>query len=171
MLLLAKVPVEVMALASMQHLKSSLAHHRRMRNEQLAELVALDRPRIRADQSVKKVLLSLLEKRCIEQRRRRAGVHFVNTVKTHISNVYAKLWRERPGRTYANAQRRARAPQKGLDSRARCGNKGRLRPFRRLHLPRRQPLLRVCQLSLSFQNSWASSWRVVVPVFFRMLCT
>ncbi len=86
-----KVPVEVMALCFTVAAYVFLAHHRRMRNEQLAESLV---PWIAREYGLTKreeVLLSLLEKGASNKEIAEQEYISVNTVKTHISNVYAKL--------------------------------------------------------------------------------
>lgn len=68
-----------------------LAHHRRMRNAKLAESLV---PWIAREYGLTKreeVLLSLLEKGASNKEIVEQEYISVNTVKTHISNVYAKL--------------------------------------------------------------------------------
>lgn len=86
-----KVPVEVMALCFTVAAYVFLAHHRRIRNAQLAESLV---PWIAREYGLTKreeVLLSLLEKGASNKEIAEQEYISVNTVKTHISNVYAKL--------------------------------------------------------------------------------
>ena len=86
-----EVPVEVMALCFTVAAYVFLAHHRRMRNEQLAESLV---PWIAREYGLTKreeVLLSLLEKGASNKEIAEQEYISVNTVKTHISNVYSKL--------------------------------------------------------------------------------
>ena len=86
-----KAHVEVMALCFTVAAYVFLAHHRRMRNAKLAESLV---PWIAREYGLTKreeVLLSLLEKGASNKEIAEQEYISVNTVKTHISNVYAKL--------------------------------------------------------------------------------
>ena len=86
-----RVPVEIMALCFTVAAYVFLAHHRRIRNVRLAESLV---PWIAREYGLTKreeVLLSLLEKGASNKEIAEQECISVNTVKTHISNIYAKL--------------------------------------------------------------------------------
>ena len=86
-----RAPVEIMALCFTVAAYVFLAHHRRIRNVRLAESLV---PWIAREYGLTKreeVLLPLLEKGASNKEIAEQECISVNTVKTHISNIYAKL--------------------------------------------------------------------------------